>query len=164
MTIARVLLESANPSEVGASSDTGALSLSDATLIRLYSDCTSRRVTCTDPCRRILEYLGLCAELGGRPLDFRHQFGWPQALDALPPSLISPWKCGLRAMALMRSAQFSHSRSPVPDPSSPEVLGITTPFPPPPRKAVLSVFPPVAEKGRFPPDGGQHQREAIGSS
>ena len=32
-----------------------------------------------------------------------------------------PWRCSLRALAMMRSAQFPHSRSPVPDPSSPEV-------------------------------------------
>ena len=42
----------------------------------------------TDTCRSAVDYLAFCAESDGRPLDLRHQFGWPQALDALPPSLI----------------------------------------------------------------------------
>ena len=32
-----------------------------------------------------------------------------------------------------------------------ELSGIAIPFPPPSRKAELSAFPPLAEKGRFPP-------------
>ena len=55
---------------------------------------------------------------------------------------------------MMRSAQFPHSRSPVPDPSSPGVQKITTPFPSPSGKAGLSAFPPLAEKERFLPVTG----------
>ena len=43
----------------------------------------------TDTCRSAVDYLAFCAEPGGRPPDLRHQFGWPQALDALPPLLIT---------------------------------------------------------------------------
>ena len=51
--------------------------------------------------------------------------------------------------------QFRHSRSPIHDPSCPRgVFESAIPFPPPSGKAGLSAFPPVAEKGRFPPVTG----------
>ena len=42
----------------------------------------------TATCRGAGECLAFCAKLGGPPPDLRHQFGRPQALDPLPPSLI----------------------------------------------------------------------------
>ena len=40
----------------------------------------------TDKCCGAVDYLAFCAESDGRSPDLRHQFGWPQALDALPPA------------------------------------------------------------------------------
>ena len=59
----------------------------------------------TDACRSAVECPAFCTGLGGRPPDLRHQFRWPQAPDALPPSLI-----GMRAMS--RGVQGRHQPSP----------------------------------------------------
>ena len=58
----------------------------------------------TDACRSAVEYFAFCAVPGGRPPDLRHQFGRPQALDALPSSLI-----GMRAIS--RGIQGRHQPS-----------------------------------------------------
>ena len=42
----------------------------------------------TATCRGAVDHLAFCAEPGVPPPDLRHQFGRPQALDALPPLLI----------------------------------------------------------------------------
>ncbi len=48
----------------------------------------------TDACRSAVEYFAFCTGLGGRPPDLRRQFSRPQALDALPSSLM-----GMRGMS-----------------------------------------------------------------
>ena len=72
--------------------------------IRHYPDCNPPETLGTDTCRRTVEYLAFFAELGGRPPDLRHQFGRPQALDALPPSLI-------RRSGMSRGIQGGHQPS-----------------------------------------------------
>ena len=67
-------------------SDTGLRGASHATLIRHYPDCNPPESRSTDTCRGAVEYLAFCAELGGPPLDLRHQFRWPHSLYASPPA------------------------------------------------------------------------------
>ena len=68
---------------------------SEAPLTQPLSDITPTapraKPLVTATCHGAVECPGLCAELGGRPPDPGHQFGWPQALDALPPASPEEW-------------------------------------------------------------------------
>ena len=82
--------------------------VSESSLTQPPSDITPTAIRAkslgTDTCRGAVDHLAVCAKLGGRPPDPRHQSGRPQAPDALPPSLI-----GMRAMS--RGIQGRHQPS-----------------------------------------------------
>ena len=86
-------------------SDTGVRNPSDATPIGHYPDCTPCKVAWSPTRAAVLLSIPAFAQnSAGLPPTFGHQFGRPQAPDALPSSLI-----GMRAMS--RGIQGRHQPS-----------------------------------------------------